>query len=78
MLDRFDARFYMPVHDELCFSVRRCDLVAFCEELRLLMEAQYAGMEVPFVSSLAVGPNFGELEEIEWEEVGKWLSQNQQ
>lgn len=68
ILNRYDAVFYFPVHDELCFSVANCDLEDFCRELRPLMESQYADMIVPIISSLAVGPNFGELKERDWPE----------
>lgn len=68
LLHKYDTRFLFAVHDELCFSVAEKDFEAFCRELKPLMCAKYADMNVPIVSSLGVGPNFGELKELEWPE----------
>lgn len=77
LMDRYDVRFYFPVHDELCFSVARVHLVAFCAELKPLMTQTYANMTVPIESSLSVGFNFGQLDEIEWDETTVWLEKQE-
>jgi len=77
LLERYDAKFYMPVHDELTFSVAKCDLAAFCTELKPLMVAPYADMTVPIVSSLGVGYNFASLEDIEWDGCEEWLAKEE-
>lgn len=74
MLERYDARFYFPVHDEVVFSVSKDDVEEFCAELQPLMDQQYADMTVPIESSLAIGNNFGELDEIPWDGVSRWLA----
>jgi DNA polymerase I-like protein with 3'-5' exonuclease and polymerase domains/5'-3' exonuclease len=66
ILNRYDCRFYFPVHDELVFSVAKHDLVAFCYELGPLMKAPYADMVVAMDSQLSVGPNFCDLINYEW------------
>jgi len=73
LLDQYDVRFLFAVHDELCFSIAKKDLTSFCKELRSIMEAPYAGLTVPFKSTLSVGFNFGELDEIKWEDTEAWL-----
>jgi len=66
ILDRYDAMFYFPVHDELVFSVAKKDLEAFCRELYPLISAKYADMGIPVESELAVGPNFAEVASRPW------------
>jgi DNA polymerase I-like protein with 3'-5' exonuclease and polymerase domains len=73
LLERYDARFLYGVHDEVLFSVAKKDLTAFCLELRPIMEAQYANMVVPCLSSLCVGYNFGQMDEISWDGTEEWL-----
>lgn len=77
MMFRYDVKFYMPVHDELCFSVAKKDLQAFALELKPIMMQAYANMDIPIVSSFCVGPNFGQLSEIEWEAADDWLAKQQ-
>lgn len=76
IMDRYDVRFYMPVHDEVCFSVAKKDLTAFAMELKPIMTQPYADMEVPIESSFSVGYNFGQMDEIEWEATEEWLANN--
>ena len=64
LLQRFDARFFAPVHDELVFSVAIPDLVPFVQELHAAMVAQYADMEIPLESSIGIGLDFKNLIEI--------------
>lgn len=61
---RFNARFYMPVHDEVVFSVHRDDAVACIQEVHARMVQPYADMKIPIVSSISLGPNFGEQIEL--------------
>jgi DNA polymerase I-like protein with 3'-5' exonuclease and polymerase domains/5'-3' exonuclease len=64
ILFRYDARFLAPIHDELVFSVCIDDLVPFLQELHALMIVPYATMQVPIVTSIGVGRNFGQLLEL--------------
>ena len=66
ILDRHQARFYFPVHDELVFSVPLYRLTSFCFELEPLITHKYADMELPIVSELGIGPNFCDLEDLPW------------
>jgi DNA polymerase I-like protein with 3'-5' exonuclease and polymerase domains len=77
LLDKYDSLFYFPVHDEVVFSVALEDLVAFTEDLWPIMTQPYADMEVPIISSLAVGPSFEKLDEIDWApvEVERWIDE---
>ena len=54
----FDAICIGPIHDEVVSSVALKDLFKFLKLKHECMCANYAGMEVPVVSSIAVGPNF--------------------
>ena len=78
LLHKYDARFLFPVHDELVFSVARKDLQAFALELKPLMQQKYAHMTVPVLSSFSVGPNFADLDEIEWEGCTEWLEKQKE
>jgi len=67
LLQIYEAKFYMPVHDEVLFSVPLHNLQNFCGELHDCMTAPYGAMTVPIESSLAIGLNFGELKEFAWD-----------
>jgi DNA polymerase-1 len=73
LLERYDARLYMPVHDEICFSVVREDAQDFCLELHDIMTRPYADCIVPIECSLGIGPNFANMDEIPWDDVNNWL-----
>lgn len=64
VLHRYDARYLAPVHDELVFSCAAEQAFDFICEVHPLMIANYAGMRVPIVSSISLGPNFGEQYEV--------------
>lgn len=64
ILERFDARFLFPVHDELVFSVVADQAADFIEEVHPLIAAPYGGMTVPIVASISLGPNFGIQHEV--------------
>ncbi len=61
---RFDCVFIGPVHDEVVWSVDLKDLKSFIKDLHWCMTQNYADMEVPVVSSISFGPNFGQQIEI--------------
>lgn len=62
--DRYDAQFYFVVHDEIDVGVSLADLPAATKELHEVMTRQYANMSVPVMSSIEIGPNFGQLIEV--------------
>ncbi len=78
LLDLYDVRFYFPVHDEICFSVAKKDLVAFAAELKPIMTQDYADMTVPIESSFSVGYNFANLDEIPWDGCQEWLDKQEE
>jgi hypothetical protein len=45
-------------------SVHRKDVVPFLREFHDCMQTPYGGMEVPIVSSISLGPSFGEQREL--------------
>lgn len=55
---RYDARFFAPIHDELCASVSTKDAADFILEMHAAMIKPYGGMVVPAASSLAIGLDF--------------------
>lgn len=55
---RYDARFFAPIHDEICASVHVDHAVDFILELHAAMVQPYGGMTVPPESSLAIGRDF--------------------
>jgi DNA polymerase I-like protein with 3'-5' exonuclease and polymerase domains/5'-3' exonuclease len=61
---KYDCRYMFPVHDELAFSVVVEDVIPFLREVHALMTADYAGMKVPIVSSISLGPDFGQQIEL--------------
>lgn len=61
---RFNARFYMPVHDEVVFSVHRDDAVACIAAVHRRMVQPFAGMKIPVVSTISLGASFGEQIEL--------------
>lgn len=63
MLFRLDARFIAPIHDELVMSVHRDHAVEAIHILSKSMTGEYAGMKVPVVASISLGPDFGHQHE---------------
>ena len=61
---RFDCEVIAPVHDEVVFSCVIDDLEEFIPVAHACMVAQYANMQVPTESSIAIGPNMGQQIEI--------------
>ena len=59
LYQRYDARFLAPIHDELVSSVMADQAYDFICEKHAAMIAPYGNMEVPIVSSISLGPNFG-------------------
>lgn len=64
LLERYDCRFYGPIHDELVWSVHKDQAVEFTRELHALMTEPYATMSVPIVASVSVGRSFGKQLEV--------------
>lgn len=56
----YDCRFVAPVHDELVFSIHRNHAVDAIRIIHDCMTRQYHDMTVPCMSSISLGPNFGE------------------
>lgn len=57
---QFDAVFYAPIHDEVVFSVHRKDALEVIKIVHRCMTAQYANMQIPIVSSISLGRDFGQ------------------
>ena len=66
MLERYNAVFYFPIHDQLVASVPEENAEALCSELGPIISYKYADMEVPIESDLTIGKNLCDLEEYEW------------
>lgn len=56
---RFDAVFYAPIHDEVVFSVHKDQALELIKLVHPMMVAKYANMQIPIVSSISLGRNFG-------------------
>jgi hypothetical protein len=56
----FDCRFIAPIHDELVFSIHKDHAVEAIRIIHECMTKQYHDMTVPCMSSISLGPNFGE------------------
>jgi DNA polymerase I-like protein with 3'-5' exonuclease and polymerase domains len=72
ILNKYDAKYFAAVHDELVFSVAISDLPNFIPEVYALMTENYAGMSLPVGSSVSIGPDFGRQVELE----GDFSSEN--
>jgi DNA polymerase I-like protein with 3'-5' exonuclease and polymerase domains/5'-3' exonuclease len=65
ILEKYDAVFAFPVHDEINGSVRVYEgTVDFLKEIHAIMLEDYADMKVPIESSIEIGSNFGTLKEL--------------
>lgn len=58
--EKYDLRFYAPIHDEVVFSIAIKDMPKAVPEIHALMTAQYADMVIPVESSVSFGRNFGD------------------
>lgn len=58
--DRYNARWYFPVHDETVFSVHKDDAIAVIKEVHLAMSQKYATQDLPAVASISLGLNWRE------------------
>ena len=61
---RFDMRYFAPIHDECVFSIAIKDIPQAVPLIHAAMTAQYADMEVPIESSVSLGWNFGDQHEL--------------
>ncbi len=57
---RFNAVFYAPIHDEVVFSVHKDQALEVIKQVHPMMIAPYATMGIPIVSSISLGPDFGQ------------------
>jgi len=64
ILEKFEAYFLFPVHDEINFSVKRSQVLDFIKAVHPIMTMKYADFGIEIESSIEIGPNFGELKEI--------------
>jgi len=73
----YDMQIYFPVHDEVVMSVMLDDLVEVAGKVRDIMNAPYPDSSsiVPFEASCAVGFDYCNLTEIEWEAVEEWVNE---
>lgn len=62
--ERYDIRFFAPIHDEVVFSIATKDMPSAIPEIHQAMTAQYADMQVPVESSVSFGWNFGDQHEL--------------
>ena len=60
----FDAVCIGPIHDEVCWSVRICDLHGFLPRAHACMVAPFYSMDLEVVSTISFGPNFYRQTEI--------------
>ena len=61
---KYDIRFFSPIHDEVVFSIAIEDMPQAIPEIHAAMTAQYANMSVPVESSVSFGLNFGDQHEM--------------
>jgi DNA polymerase I-like protein with 3'-5' exonuclease and polymerase domains len=79
LTDKYDCGFLFPCHDEVVFSVAKKDVVEFCRELHQIMTQPYGGLDMPWESSIEIGPSYGELNEFsEFDEakIKEFLNEN--
>lgn len=62
--ERYDIRFFAPIHDETVFSIAIEDIPQAVPEIHRYMTEQYADMGVPVESSVSLGLNFGDQHEL--------------
>ncbi|WP_274585339.1 DNA polymerase [Neisseria leonii] len=62
--EKYDIRFFSPIHDELVFSIAIDDMPKAVPEIHRCMTAPYADMAVPVESSVSFGWNFGDQHEM--------------
>lgn len=62
--NRFDIRFFSPIHDEVVFSIAVKDIPNAVPLIHAAMTAPYANMKVPIESSVSLGFNFGDQHEL--------------
>lgn len=63
LLDSYDLKWYMPVHDELVVSIASADCSEAISKLHLIMCNQFLEA-IPSSSSIGLGRSFGELVEL--------------
>ena len=63
ILFNLDMDFYFSVHDELVFSVVKDDALEAINVVHDCMVEPYADLQVPFLASISLGPDFGDQRE---------------
>lgn len=58
-----DCQFFAVVHDECVLSVAKDNALKAIQVLHHCMTQPYGGLEIPFLGSVSLGPNFGEQHE---------------
>ena len=59
LFSRFDSVYYGPVHDECVCSVMLDDLYSFLPQMHACMVGKFVDMQIPVMSSISFGPDFG-------------------
>ena len=75
LLNSYDCEYIGPIHDELVWSVAIPDLPKFLIAAHACMVSKYADMEIPILTGLSFGPNFGVQIEIGTEPDAKAVSE---
>ena len=60
---RLDMVFFAPIHDELVWSVHRDHVLESIKVVHNAMTQPYGDLDIPFLGSVSLGPNFGEQHE---------------
>lgn len=63
ILFSLDVVFFAPIHDELVFSAHRDHAVEAIKVANECMTEPYGGLDIPFLGSISLGPNFGDQHE---------------
>jgi len=63
LFEKYDVRFYWPVHDEICFSVHLDHAIPVIKDLHECMCERFLNT-LPSASSIGIGPSYGMLTEL--------------
>lgn len=64
LTEKYDAKIYGPIHDEVVCSVAIDQLEEFLPKMHKCMVEPYADMQIPIESSISMGVSFGQQIEI--------------
>ena len=65
-----DCHFFSFIHDEILSSVSKERTMDFIRIQRTCMEKKFPNMQVPFVTSVAIGNRWGNMFEFKWTDDG--------